>query len=283
MRAPLYSAAIAAVLGLASTAGAQETVYLGGTPPRPGPGDDVLIVPPGSMVTIVNGAALPPLPPPPAPLPPPTVVMSPPPLVLSAQATAWVHLEGRPNLALEAVLPNETDWKRMCTAPCDRRMPIDALYRVTSPGMQTSKTVHLYAQDGEHVTVTVDPTSETTHTGGEALLILGGVGVLAGGILLYVDAVTSGLCATPDSGCSSMPGAVFWTGIGSAAVGAVGIIAGIKMMQPTSVEQSAGPGDVRERAAARDDRYKRSPIWRDALQTETTPKVTSVPIFSTTF
>jgi hypothetical protein len=148
--------------------------------------------------------------------------------------------------------------------------------------MQTSKNVHLAATDGEHVTVTVNPTSETSHIGGEALVILGGVGVFAGGVLLYADAITASICSVPYSQCSGSA-ALFWTGIGSAAVGAVGLIAGIRMVQPTGVEQSAGASDIRERAAARDDRYKRSPVWRDALQADTTPHVTSLPIFSTTF
>jgi len=289
MRAPFYCSAlaIATIAGLASTANAQQTVYVGGPPPRPGPGpgDDVLIVPPGTMVTVVNGNGTPtplaPLPPP--PLPPPVIFTAPPSVSVSSRPSAWVHLQGGPNLVLEGVLPDQTDWRQMCRGPCDIRVPIDALYRVTSQGMQPSKTVHLATvADGEHVTITVDPTGETTHTMGEALVIVGGVGVLAGGILLYVEALTAGICATPDSGCTGSAG-VFWAGVGSAAVGAVGVIAGIKMMQPTSLEQSWGPVDIRERAAARDDHYKRAPMWHDALQAETAPRVTSVPLFSTTF
>jgi hypothetical protein len=284
MRALLYSAAAATALTLASAASAQETIFIGGAPPKPVAGDEVVVVPPGTPVTIVQ--VLPPLPPPtlaaprPPATPPPAAVT--PASIPETKQAAWVHLQGGPNLALEAVLPDRTDWKLICRAPCDVQVPLDALYRVTSPGMQTSKSMRLAATDGDRVTITVNPTSDGTHVGGEALIILGGIGLFAGGVLLYADAITAAVCSTPYSQCSGS-GPLLWTGIGSAAAGAVGLIAGIRMIQPTGVEQSAGGGDARERAAARDDRYTRSPIWRDALQLDPTPRVTSVPIFSTTF
>jgi hypothetical protein len=284
MKARLSSTLVAStVLLLAASASAQETVIVGGPPPRPGPGDQVYVVPQGSPVTIV----LPQLPPPtvyaPAPAPPAPIVVAPAPVAAPPRPMAWVHLQGGSNLVLEAVLPGQTDWKPMCQAPCDVKVPIDALYHVKSPGMELSKAIQLAAAENDHVTLTVDPTSESTHAGGEALVILGGVAILTGGIILYVDAVESSICDTPYSGCSGFSKGVFWAGIGSAAVGAVGLGVGIKMMQPTSIEQTSGTVDPRERAAARDDRFRRSPVWRDALVTDAGPKATSIPLFSTSF
>jgi hypothetical protein len=276
MRAHHASAAFAAfvTLAVASPAGAQETVIVGGPAPRPAAGDDIVVVPAGSTVTIVSGRpALPPLPPaPPVVAPPPTPL-----------PRAWVHLQGSPNLVLEAVLPGQTDWRPVCRDACDKRVPLDALYRVTRQGMQVSKSVHLTALDGDHVTITVDPTSESTHTAGEALIILGGVGVLGGGVILYADAVTAGLCSTPYSGCSSPGTGLLWAGIGAAVVGGIALVAGIKMVQPTSLEQSPGPGDMRDNPVAREDHYKRFPVWRDPVQADLTPKVTSMPLFSASF
>jgi hypothetical protein len=289
MKAPHASAALAAIvtLALASTAGAQETVIVGGPAPKPAAGDDIVVVPAGSTITIVNG--LPPLPPlpPAAPLPVPVVPPAAPPQ--APLPTAWVHLQGSPNLVLEAVLPGQTDWRPVCRDACDKRVPLDGLYRVTRQGMQVSKSVHLAALDGDHVTLTVDPTAESTHTAGEALIILGGVGILGGGVILYADAVTAGLCSTPYSGCSSPGTGLLWAGLGAAVVGGVALVAGIKMVQPSSVEQSpvaggaGAAGDPRDRPLAREDAYKRSPVWHDALQADLAPKVTSTPLFSASF
>jgi len=284
MRRTCLSAAVGALLalGAGTRAGAQE-------PLQPLP-EGAVVVPPGSQVTIIQ--VLPPLPsvaPPAAPaeLSRPSPIQpappSAPPEAATPRATAWVHVHGGPNVRLEAVLADEMAWRPMCQAPCDIRVPVDALYRVSAPGMQPSKGIHLAASDGDRVVLESDLTSEAAHVGGEALMITGGGAIIAGGVLLYLDAIAAGICSTPDSGCSGSS-ALLWTGIGAAAVGTVALISGIKLFQPSSVEQSSGgaPAPV-ERGAAREDHFLRSPIWRQSTEASIAPRTTSLPIFTTTF
>jgi hypothetical protein len=179
------------------------------------------------------------------------------------------------------VLPGETDWRPVCRAPCDISVRVDALYRVTGAGIQASKVVQLAAADGDEVLLDVDPTTEATHVGGEALIIGGGVALVTGGILLYVDALTAGICS--DGTCSSSNG-VLWVGVGAAAVGAVAVIAGVRMAQPTSLEQSTGAREEPPLRAARNDKWLRTPMWRDvASESNALPRPTSLPLLSGTF
>ncbi len=288
MRTPLLALAVTlaatATLGVTSIARAQESApnVAQTDVSRPADRGEVVVIPPSDQVTIVT--VLPSLPAERYAAPGPTQA-APASLPLPSGTTtsrpsAWVHLQGGPNLRLEAVAQNETDWKQVCRAPCDTWVPLDAVYRVTSPGMQTSKTVHIEASDGERVVVEVDPTTEATHVAGEALIITGGVAVLTGGVLLYADAVSAGLCSM--GGCSSSPG-LLWAGLGSAAVGAVGLIAGIRMIQPTGVEQGAAGREAPGSVTSRDDRFRRLPAWREPSQVGSSPTVTSFPVFSTTF
>lgn len=261
-------------VGLSSTAFAQEAW------PRPAPGP-VVVVPSGEPVTVVT--VLPPLPPAeaqPAPAPPIVIPLTPPSAPRSPRA--WVHVQGGPHLLLEAVAPGETDWKPVCRAPCDVQVPLDALYRVTASGMQMSKSVHLEAGEGDRVVLDVDPTSEVAHAGGEALIILGGVGLIAGGVMLYADAVDAAACNVPGGGGCSASTALLWAGIGSAAVGAVALIGGIKMVQPTSLEQSTSGGEPRP-GSARNDAWRRLPIWHESVETATAPRATTLPLLSGTF
>jgi len=247
-----------------------------------GNGQIVVVVPstPGTTITI-----LPPLPAP-TPLAPPVVVspnVEPPATPRPATETALVHLNGRTQLTLDAVFSGETTWKPVCGAPCDAPMPLDALYRVTGPEVQPSKAFRLAALAGERVVIDVDPTTDAAHAGGEALMIGGGIGIVGGAAILYVDLLASAACVDGGSGCGPSSG-VLWTGIGALAVGTAALIAGIVVIQPTSVEQSTGPRGVAFGKTAKNDGWLRAPVWRDPSAEEASlPKAMSVPLFTTSF
>jgi hypothetical protein len=189
-------------------------------------------------------------------------------------------------VVLEAVAPNETNWKPVCRGPCDLELSTESLYRVTAPDMETSKPFSLASGPGGRVSLDLHPTSKGSHDLGWGLLIGGGVGLTASFFVFYADAiasVASESCFNNNS-CGAPP-ALTWTGVGLAVAGAASLILGIVELQPTTVSQvpSWGPPS-RQGAGLRDDRWRRTALWREASPADAAiPKATSIPIFSTTF
>ena len=100
-----------------------------------------------------------------------------------APRTAHVTLHAEPTVALESHAVGESHWTGVCTAPCNRELPLDADYRVSSDDLRPSGTLRLVAAPGERVTLDVHPVSRRTHTTGLVLLGTGLVLLVAGDVM----------------------------------------------------------------------------------------------------
>jgi hypothetical protein len=234
-----------------------------------------------SVVTVVpwrNGepAPVPPVQLAPAPLPAPPAPVS--------RHTAWVHVAADQPVLLETVAPGETNWKPVCTAPCDMDVNAEGIYRISGNDIEMSKSFQLATDAGGRVTLVVRPTTKGAHDLAEGLLIGGGAALVASGVVFYIDLYAALLTCTENSGCGASA-TVAWTGLGLAAAGAAAVIAGAVTLQNTTVTQSfAPPGSQASTAKVFDDRFRRLPSWRDdRSMTGIVPTATSIPIFSTTF
>jgi hypothetical protein len=112
--------------------------------------------------------------------------------------------------------------------------------------------------------------------------MIGGVVSLAAGFIAYpIFIVTSVLPANEVSMKADV--AIFWAGTVAIGLGALAVTGGfLLVMQATGVRQSRGTEDASRRPSARNDLG--IPTWRDqSPEANLLPKVTYVPMFSTTF
>ena len=184
--------------------------------------------------------------------------------------TVRPHLEGARGLRLEQKGPqtsedDESQWTKVCDAPCDRSVPVDGTYRVAGgPGITPSGDLHLRGHYGERVLISVDRTTTTRRETGKGIVIGGAVAVGAG-VLLFTSYAFLGLVAdlnnggcavitdvtgtggtngasgsaTASTSChSSAPKSVLWTGVGVTSVGVAALVAGLVLMTPTSAHQA---------------------------------------------
>jgi hypothetical protein len=88
-----------------------------------------------------------------------------------------VHIAGEEPLAMERTADGDT-WLRVCTAPCNARLPTIYAYRIVGRGIRNSEVFALSAQDGQEESIEVHPAYSSSRTGGTLALIAGcGVGV----------------------------------------------------------------------------------------------------------
>jgi hypothetical protein len=93
-----------------------------------------------------------------------------------------VLLEAPPGVVLERATG---PWAAVCTAPCDRDLPIDELYRVTGSGIRMSEPFRI---EGPVAHLVVNPASSTRHGLAVASTVTGVLGV-APVVLLTVGAI----------------------------------------------------------------------------------------------
>ena len=90
----------------------------------------------------------------------------------ASRAVSWVHIEDADEATLEHSGPDQ-GWMAVCSAPCDRALPTDGIYRIVGPRLQTSRAFALGARGGEYETLHVHGGSHRAVTGGILLLALG--------------------------------------------------------------------------------------------------------------
>jgi hypothetical protein len=123
-----------------------------------------------TLVGWVPRAALMPRPPPPPPPAPP-------------DGLAMVHIDGSPEVTLEARI-NSREWGEYCRAPCDRRLPLDLSYRTAGDGLRRSEPFRLHPIDGRAVLH-----EDAAATGLGAPLVLMGLGGACFGVGALFGAV----------------------------------------------------------------------------------------------
>jgi hypothetical protein len=101
---------------------------------------------------------------------------------------AFVHLESvaEGDVTLEA--RSGSAWAVVCTAPCDRRLPVDVFYRL-SGSTRESPPFRLLANAGDSLRLTAKTSSRAAYGTGVALTILGGIGIVTGAVAVVVNSV----------------------------------------------------------------------------------------------
>jgi hypothetical protein len=133
----------------------------------------------------------------PAPAPLSTAVPPPAPVQL---ATALVHIESESPVTLET--GEGKSWSLVCSAPCDRALPLGPSYRITGPGIRNSGPFSLAARPGGSVVLQVDTASKGGFVGGIVLVSTGAVAVVTGLVLVLVGAIASDTHSSCTSDCT---------------------------------------------------------------------------------
>jgi hypothetical protein len=211
---------------------------------------------------------LPPVEPPSTPAPP-----APPPSLRAV----WIHVVAGREVTLQLLASDATRWKTICASPCDADVPLDGVYRVVAPGIQSSREVELEAAPDDRVVLDVNVRSNEEHQTAQRLTIAGYIVGAAGlGLEIGALAVNSTSNAEP---------VLLWAGVGAAVAAITLTITSYVMGLPTGVSQSTTPMSARlpPRSAAQHDEWRRFPVWRADAEGVTVPRMTSVPLVTMTF
>lgn len=156
-----------------------------------------------------------------------------------------------------AVLEEERagNWQPVCTAPCQKDLPLDATYRISGAGIRNSNGFRLNAAPGDRLRLTADTASSTAHTLGMVMLVgSASVGLLA---FWFLDLAADAQSYDSRSSDRQMGTAVV-TVLVSAVVGAVGL--GLVLgTQTTSAKQELVVPKARDQAST-----PRLPTWSEA-------------------
>ena len=104
--------------------------------------------------------------------PVPAEVAPPPAALHPSRAGSWVHMEDADGAILEHAGPDH-GWMAVCSAPCDRALPTEGIYRIVGRHLVTSRAFALGAGSGEYETLHVHAGSHRAVTGGILLLAVG--------------------------------------------------------------------------------------------------------------
>jgi len=192
--------------------------------------------------------------------------------------TVRVHIEAsREDLELEMDTGGAMNWEVVCTAPCDRDLPLGHVYRINGSGVRKSKPFSLQAAAGSYVTLTVDHGTTAGFVGGIVLTSLGSPVVFVGALITLVGASLDSKYSTD----------VLGIGLVTTGIGAAVMVPGIVLVannSGTSVKQG-GEGTTSGRAGEGQkvaDLPWRTPTWH-SLEGPKNPAAPSIPIFSATF
>jgi hypothetical protein len=187
----------------------------------------------------------------------PTPVAAPAPAV-GPQGAVYVHIDADADVRIERQVGAQ--WIGMCNAPCDRDLPLDAVYRMAGNGVRNSHTFRLSAtRPGERIIIAVNPASKGGFVGGIVLVSIGAPVLILGGFVLLIAAAIDATPGQPETGAAK---AVGWT---MAAVGAIGVVGGIVLIvnnASTGVDQFNETAKTSEHAfLPGSDVWKRAPVW----------------------
>ena len=152
--------------------------------------------------------------------------------VIAKTNETYVLIEGPKTATLEAQVGSE--FRTVCTAPCDRPMPIGRTYRIAGEDVHASAPFVLQGTTGS--TTVLEVNDRKHHTG--SVVTQGGVLVTLVGGLVLVGGVF-GSCTEDSSACSEYRWLTV-TGGALVAVGVATIVTGIVLMaqgSESSVEQ----------------------------------------------
>ena len=138
-------------------------------------------------------------------------------------AHAQVHIDGSRDAVLE--LDDGDSWRPVCVAPCNVPIPGGPRYRISGPGVQTSRPFALPPQ----AQLGVDTGSSELHTLGLIAISFGGASLVASFVLFLSTIGYS--CSDCIDGLANTTTANW--GWGTLAGGVVGLVAGIVLVAET--------------------------------------------------
>jgi len=228
----------------------------------------------------------------PAALPAPVVVVQPQPqqqvVIVQGQAPAHaapqgalsesvlVHLEGDEDAILEIQDRNDKGtFSPVCHAPCDKMVPLDAMYRVTGDSMKDSRAFKLAGSAGQAVSVNVNPGRRGAFVGGIVMTVIGPIALLTGAVVYLAGSssiYSAGFSVGSNDGLQVTGGVLM---LGGAALTAVGIPLLVSNARTKVTQEVGNP--------VRRDAMLRAPTFRDAAHEVPMPPVSVVPVFARSF
>jgi hypothetical protein len=214
-----------------------------------------------------------------------TQVAQPPP---ADQGKVFVHIDGG-DVDLEMETRDGTPagkkvngiWATMCSAPCDQEMPLGNGYRLAGSGVRASKSFMLVGHNGDHVTITADPSSKGAFAGGIVLISVG-VPVFVIGCFVELVVGLVNLGSRADGTYDDTSGAQI-VGLSMMGLGAAGVVTGIVLIANNGSSHLDQTVDAKKAAMLGGaDFFKRTPTFKDQ-EGPKLPPMQSVPLFSGTF
>ncbi len=171
---------------------------------------------------------------------------------LHVDAPGEIEIVGRPNDGYE--------WAPICQSPCDRSVHLDWEYSARGPGVRSSSPFQLYASEGQHVAIAVDPASSTWFVLGIVGAIGGANVTVAGLYIMLVGSLVNSIATDGSAGemtAQTQSGGIVAVGGVVTAVGAVLLVGGgIAALSNWSTHVSQG--------SSKDALPLRLPTWRTA-------------------
>ena len=207
------------------------------------------------------------------------------PLVERAEgATRLVHVDADRAIELLIAEPDpDSDaprWRRVCSAPCDIPLPIQATYRLDGTGVRTTLPFRLAGRPGERVVVTVATASTGAFVGGTILEIAGfvtaGVGALVTVVSLFAGAYDPD---APPGGHKKADTEALVAGASVLFVGAIAAAAGIVVRNHNKRSSVTLGYDA--------DRRPPTAAWRETVApthaSQRAPGQVLIPVWTTSF
>ena len=231
----------------------------------------------------------------PAALPPQVVVVQPQPnqqvVVVQGQPpgqqapqgavseSVLVHMEGDEEAVLEVQdRGDKRSFQPVCHAPCNKMLPLDAMYRITGEGIRESRTFKLVGAAGQAIQLNVNPGHSGGFAGGLVMTIIGPVALLSGAFVYSAGSVgttsfsTAGFSTRSNEGLQVTGGVLMLAGAALTAVGIPLLVSNAR----TKVTQEVGN-------PVRRDAMLRTPTFRDSAHELQMPAFSVVPVFSRAF
>jgi hypothetical protein len=149
-----------------------------------------------------------------------------------------VHISGEPSAVLDRRPAGMETWVPACAAPCDEDLPLGDEYRLSGPGLRSSRQFRLDGSPGGRVELHVNPSSKTSWWVGAGV---GGMGLVIDLYALYFVALGS---AMMHESCTSNNDGYYYSNNCSADRGAGGSMrnVGLVMLIPGTVAAVVGGG-----------------------------------------
>jgi hypothetical protein len=175
-----------------------------------------------------------------------------------------VHLESTAPVTLVR-LDEDNEVLEACTAPCDRRLPLEGTYRIDGTTVRSTWPFQLRGSDGERVVVRVSTKLRSDYQNAKTLMAVGTVAISVALAVLVVavvvgvsnaDAQTGGGKSCSACSVAEVGGGVL--GLAGMVVSTVGIVRGISNVSSVAALSVEPPASARSPTGA----ARQEGVWR---------------------